>query len=105
MSETAHKFDPTILREYDIRGVVGDTLHVADARARLAADVATHGRLRSYSKYTVITTSFPVGPILATTPFRFVPGAVTNTLSFSPSSLVSSPTETTASSISSELVR
>mgnify|MGYP003339391711 CR=1 FL=1 len=33
MSETAHKFDPTILREYDIRGVVGKTLHVADARA------------------------------------------------------------------------
>src|SRR5437660_85366 len=26
-------FDPTILREYDMRGVVGDTLHVADARA------------------------------------------------------------------------
>jgi len=33
MSQTAHKFDPTILREYDIRGVVGTTLHVADARA------------------------------------------------------------------------
>jgi phosphomannomutase len=33
MSETSHKFDPTILREYDIRGVVGKTLHVADARA------------------------------------------------------------------------
>jgi phosphomannomutase len=28
-----HTFNPTILREYDIRGVVGDTLHVADARA------------------------------------------------------------------------
>ena len=33
MSQTAHKFDSTILREYDIRGIVGDTLHVADARA------------------------------------------------------------------------
>jgi phosphomannomutase len=33
MSEKAHKFDPTILREYDIRGVVGKTVHVADARA------------------------------------------------------------------------
>src|SRR5476649_2592187 len=33
MSETAHKFDPSILREYDIRGVVGTTLHVPDARA------------------------------------------------------------------------
>jgi phosphomannomutase len=30
---TAHRFDPTILREYDIRGIVGKTLHVADARA------------------------------------------------------------------------
>jgi phosphomannomutase len=28
-----HRFDPTILREYDIRGVVGKTLHDADARA------------------------------------------------------------------------
>ncbi len=33
MSEKAHKFDSTILREYDIRGVVGQTLHPADARA------------------------------------------------------------------------
>ncbi len=29
---TGHHFDPTILREYDIRGVVGTTLSVADAR-------------------------------------------------------------------------
>ncbi len=28
-----HRFDPTILREYDIRGVVGKTLSVVDARA------------------------------------------------------------------------
>jgi phosphomannomutase len=28
-----HRFDPTILREYDIRGVVGETLHEADAHA------------------------------------------------------------------------
>jgi len=28
-----HRFDPTILREYDIRGIVGKTLSVADARA------------------------------------------------------------------------
>jgi phosphomannomutase len=33
MSKTGHKFDSTILREYDIRGVVGKTLHVADAGA------------------------------------------------------------------------
>lgn len=30
---TTHRFDPTILREYDIRGIVGKTLHAADARA------------------------------------------------------------------------
>ena len=29
----AHTLDPTILREYDIRGVVGDTLTLADVRA------------------------------------------------------------------------
>src|SRR6201988_1806777 len=28
-----HDFDPTILREYDIRGIVGQTLSAADARA------------------------------------------------------------------------
>jgi phosphomannomutase len=28
-----HRFNPTILREYDIRGIVGKTLSVADARA------------------------------------------------------------------------
>jgi phosphomannomutase len=28
-----HHFDPSILREYDIRGIVGDTLTAADARA------------------------------------------------------------------------
>ncbi len=29
----AHTFNPTMLREYDIRGIVGDTLHEADAFA------------------------------------------------------------------------
>ncbi|MBM3536522.1 MAG: phosphomannomutase/phosphoglucomutase, partial [Alphaproteobacteria bacterium] len=29
----AHRFDPTSLREYDIRGIVGKTLSAADARA------------------------------------------------------------------------
>ena len=29
----AHRFDPTILREYDIRGIVGTTLFAADAAA------------------------------------------------------------------------
>jgi phosphomannomutase len=30
---SGHRFDPTVLREYDIRGVVGKTLGEADARA------------------------------------------------------------------------
>ncbi|HEY8352675.1 MAG TPA: phosphomannomutase/phosphoglucomutase [Sphingomonadales bacterium] len=30
---TAHRFDPTVLREYDIRGIVGKSLTAADARA------------------------------------------------------------------------
>jgi phosphomannomutase len=29
----SHPFDPTVLREYDIRGIVGTTLHTADAFA------------------------------------------------------------------------
>ena len=33
MNQTAHKFDPSILREYDIRGIVGGTVHAADAWA------------------------------------------------------------------------
>jgi phosphomannomutase len=36
-----HRFDPTILREYDIRGIVGKSLSAADARAigRVFADI------------------------------------------------------------------
>ncbi len=29
----AHQFDPTVLREYDIRGIIGETLGAEDARA------------------------------------------------------------------------
>ena len=29
----SHHFDATVLREYDIRGIVGGTLHTADAFA------------------------------------------------------------------------
>ena len=41
-----HRFDPTILREYDIRGIVGKTLFAADAHAvgrAFAATVAETG--------------------------------------------------------------
>jgi len=37
----AHRFDPTILREYDIRGIVGTTLFAADAEAVGRAFAAT----------------------------------------------------------------
>ena len=30
---TGHRFHPSLLREYDVRGIVGDTLHEADAEA------------------------------------------------------------------------
>ena len=33
MSQAVHRFDPSILREYDIRGIVGDTLNTPDATA------------------------------------------------------------------------
>ncbi len=33
MADFSHSFDPTTLREYDIRGIVGKTLHEADAFA------------------------------------------------------------------------
>ena len=37
MTQPAHTFHPTILREYDVRGIVGDTLSEADAAALGAA--------------------------------------------------------------------
>lgn len=37
----SYRFDPTLLREYDIRGIVGKTLNAADARA-LGAAFATY---------------------------------------------------------------
>src|ERR671928_29725 len=36
-----HRFDPSILREYDIRGIVGKTLFAADAHALGRAFAAT----------------------------------------------------------------
>jgi phosphomannomutase len=33
MTSDKHQFDPTILREYDVRGIVGETLSIADALA------------------------------------------------------------------------
>src|ERR1700761_1012920 len=38
-----HHFDPSILREYDIRGIVGQTLSTADARAIGQAYAVTLG--------------------------------------------------------------
>ena len=39
-----HHFDPTILREYDIRGIVGQTLSAADAHAIGRAYAVTLGK-------------------------------------------------------------
>ncbi len=53
---SSHRFDPTILREYDIRGIVGETLDVADARAvgrAFAAIVAEKGGRRLKSRAVV----------------------------------------------------
>ena len=44
MSQTAHKFDPSILREYDIRGIVGGTVHPGDAPALENATVIIDGQ-------------------------------------------------------------
>src|SRR6185312_11297991 len=44
-----HRFHPTILREYDIRGIVGTTLFAADATAlgrAFAATLAEQGKRR-----------------------------------------------------------
>jgi len=51
----AHSFDPTSLREYDIRGIVGQTLTTADAEAvgRLADGVVVGSAfVRVIEKYT-----------------------------------------------------
>ncbi len=53
-SGAGHRFDPTILREYDIRGVVGETLGPADARAigrSFAAVLAEAGGRRAAVGY------------------------------------------------------
>ncbi len=46
---TGHVFHPTFLREYDARGIVGETLHEADARAlgRAFGTVLARGRRKS----------------------------------------------------------
>ena len=48
----AHQFDPTILREYDIRGVIDRTLFPADARA-IGQAFATIARARGAAKIAV----------------------------------------------------
>ncbi len=51
----SHSFNPTILRQYDIRGIVGDTLHGADAYAigRSLATIASerHTSIRAVVGY------------------------------------------------------
>ncbi|WP_265571604.1 phosphoglucomutase/phosphomannomutase PgmG [Sphingomicrobium nitratireducens] len=47
-----HRFDPSILRQYDIRGIVGETLHEADAHA-LGRAFATMARARGLTRIAV----------------------------------------------------
>ena len=47
-----HEFDPTILREYDIRGIVGKTVTEADARA-IGQAFATIARRKGGAKIAV----------------------------------------------------
>lgn len=49
---SGHQFYPTILREYDVRGIVGDTLHTADATA-LGKAFGTHVRRAGGSRVCV----------------------------------------------------
>ena len=73
---TGHRFDPTILREYDIRGIVGETLHEADAKALgrayatlllerggKAVAVGRDGRLSSPSLETALVEGLTAGGI------------------------------------------
>jgi phosphomannomutase len=52
VNKTNHKFDPTILREYDIRGIIDKTLTAADARA-IGQAFATVTRRKGGSKVAV----------------------------------------------------
>jgi phosphomannomutase len=52
MTASMHQFHPTILREYDIRGVIDDTLFEADARA-IGRAFATMARARGAKKIAV----------------------------------------------------
>lgn len=61
---TGHNFDPTLLREYDVRGVVGQTLHDADARA-LGRAVGTEVRRRGGSRVAVCYDGRLSSPALA----------------------------------------
>ncbi len=54
----AHNFNPSILREYDMRGIVGDTLHEADA---LALGLAFGTFVRRQNKEQDSTTTICVG--------------------------------------------
>lgn len=47
-----HRFDQTLLREYDIRGIVGQTLHPADARA-IGLGFGSHVRRNGGSRVAV----------------------------------------------------
>ena len=56
MSQTAHQFDPSILREYDIRGIVGGTVHaIAQASQGSQATLTPLGALIGEPEFGPIT--------------------------------------------------
>ena len=54
-----HQFNPTILREYDIRGIVGDTLTEADAYA-LGRTYAAIARTKAHGGSPSAATAAPI---------------------------------------------
>ena len=58
-----HQFHPSILREYDVRGIVGDTLHEADARA-LGRSYAALARAEGAKRVAVGRDGRPISPTL-----------------------------------------
>jgi len=65
----SHAFHPTVLREYDIRGIIGETLGADDARAigrTFGSMLLAEGGSRVAVGYddTALRTSTPVGLLL-----------------------------------------
>ena len=62
-----HRFDPTLLRDYDMRGTVGETLDAADAWAlgRSFGTIIARGPTRSVMRDPVVRRAY-LGDLEAT---------------------------------------